>query len=233
MAKDPLVLLLEVDELLSYPASPASVKKALTFLKKHEREKLLRSYWAKALVLSGQPEEALVMVDDALAFSEAAWPHFWRAAALVMTGARPATWAKELRLAWRGDKDVAAEALRQPAFEAVRGNAAFLAAIGRKPGEAGPSAAVMKLVALAEDAEPYALFKAASKLAKEKDQASVLDAQLRALGDICDDLDEHGDANLDLYGNQPASFFRAARTKAKAARKALGRDRSAFGRRVS
>ena len=224
-------LLLDVDALLAHPVSPKNLAAAFAVLEKNNKEKLLLSYWAKALVLAGKPEAALAKVEAALASSGLeSWPYFWKAAALVQQGASPKAWAPALKVAFKGDRDVAKEALQQPAFEGVRESAAFLAAIGRKTGVPTVAREVKKLIAMAEDGvEPWPLFKAAAKLDAHADQASVLDAKLFALKAIVEDLDEHGDANLDMHGGRPEAFFREALKNAKAARKKLGRTKSAFG----
>jgi hypothetical protein len=56
----------------------------------------------------------------------------------------------------------------------------------------------------------------------------VIDAQLFALEAILEDLDEHGEANLDQYGDHPVAFFVAEVEAARAARERLGETRSAF-----
>lgn len=228
MAVDPFDVMIDLDDLLSRGASSADVTKALALLKKHGRQKMLLSYYAKALVLAGQFAEALKKADAAIADEpSASWPHLWKAAALVGTGAKSSQWAPSLKKAYQGDKDVAGEALAQPVFAAVRTDAAFLSAIGRGASAPKLSADLQRLVKLAQG-EPWPLYQATTKLSKHADQASVLDARLYALDAIVDDLDEHGDVNLADAGGKPPAFYRDAQLEAKRARKLLGRKKSAF-----
>ncbi len=229
MSTDPLDVLMAVDDLLHHPAAPSDIEKALVVLKKHAKQKLLLSYFAKALVLGGKYQAALEKADEAVADQKSsAWPRFWRAAALVGLGADAKQWVPELKLAYKGDRDVAKEAMAQPVFDTVRGSAEFLSAIGQKKGAAGPSVEVARLIKLATHGEPFDLWAAASTLGKHQDQPSIIDAKLNALEAICEDLDEHGEANLAEYGNKSPVFFHKALKAEKTARKALGKARSAF-----
>jgi hypothetical protein len=225
MATDPFEVLMEVEALLQHPASAKNVEKAHALLAGHD-EKMLLSTTAKVLVLLGRPDEALVKCDEANAYSSSlSWPRFWRAAALVMKHEPATRWVPELAAAFKGDRSVAREALRQPAFESVRGSAAFLEALGRGK-DLAPE--IARLVELSEDAEPWTLWLAASELSAHGDQASVHDAKIFALEVILEDIDEHGEANLDQYGDQPVAFFVDQVTAARAAREKLGDTRSAF-----
>lgn len=225
MATDPFDVLMEVEALLHHPASPQNVAAAHGLLAGHD-EKMLLSTAAKALVLLGRPDEALVKCDEANAYSSSlSWPRFWRAAALVMKHEPATLWAPELAAAFRGDRSVSKEALRQPVFESVRDSAAFLEALGRGK-DLAPE--IARLVELSEDAEPWTLWLAAVELAGHGDQRSVLDAKIFALEAILEDIDEHGEANLDQYGDHPVDFFVEQVTTARAAREQLGNTRSAF-----
>jgi hypothetical protein len=162
MPTDPFDVLMQVEALLEHPASLQNVSLAYTLLSGHD-EKMLLSTTAKALVLLGRPDDALAKCDEANAYSGSlSWPRFWRAAALVMKHEPATRWAPELAAAFKGDRSVSKEALRQPAFESVRDSAAFLEALGRGKDLA---AEIARLVELSEEAEPWTVWQAAVALA--------------------------------------------------------------------
>ncbi|XXF76129.1 hypothetical protein P2318_24125 [Myxococcaceae bacterium GXIMD 01537] len=228
-------MMMEVDDLL-HSGDKEDARKALALLKKRnakvQKNPSLLGYLAKAQLLSGDAKAALASAEKAIAMDTLgrAWGHFWRAASLAVLDQDRKEIFASLSTAYSRDEDVAAEALRQPAFETLRDEPAFLKAIKRQPARSLDTK-LSRLLKLALADEPFKLYQAASKLVDtHEDLASVLDALVDSLTGIVDDLDEHGDANLDDYGRRKISpdTFRAELREAKAQRKALGRKKSAF-----
>lgn len=232
-------LLRKVDDLLHF-GEPENLAEAIELLLPYsDHDPDSNAYLAKAYVLAGKTTLAIAAADKLIsAKSHLAvgtwyrWGYFWKAAAFAVEMKKPEM-LDSLSKAYEVEKDMRKHAISTRQFEPFYDDPAFLSLLDlpSRPNLEKPFYDMVRYLSSGRSFQAYELAKSYldEKGPSEKNGASdevlsALDAIVRALEIITEDLDEHGDANLDYHGAGKVSVatFHSEYEAYKSKRMALG-----------
>ena len=232
-------VLTKVDDLL-HAGNPENLAEAVKLLLPFsDQDADSNAYLAKAYVLAGKTSLAIAAADKLISAKAHLnvgtwyrWGYFWKAAAFAVE-MKKTEMLDSLSKAYEVEKDMRKHAISTRQFKPFHEDPAFLSLLGlpTRPTLEAPFSDMVRYLSSGRPFQSYEL----SKAYLEKKGSSVsngasdevlsaLDAIVRALEIITEDLDEHGDANLEDYGAGKISVetFHSEHEAYKAKRAALG-----------
>jgi tetratricopeptide (TPR) repeat protein len=198
---DSFDVMMKVDDLIDKGKAQEGLDLVAPYLEKDSDDILLLQAKGKCLLNLGDAKGAFEQFDKATKNPfDAAYPYFWRGAAFGKLGKKKEMF-EDLARAIARDKDAAREAVQSWGYMQWLDDPEFLETIDA-PGNPTLSPVVMDLVALQNEDEWFGVFETAiDNIDNKEDPLSILDAGIEALEIITEDIEEHGEANLNMYGD--------------------------------
>lgn len=198
---DSFDVMMKVDDLIDNGKAQEGLDLVTPHLEKNPDDILLLQAKGKCLLNLGDTKGAFELFDKATKNPfNAAYPYFWRGAAFGKLGKKKEMLA-DLALAMARDKDAAREAVSSWGYKQWLDDPEFLEAI-HAPSNPTLSPVIMDLVALQNENEWFGVFETViENIDYKEDPLSILDAGIESLEIITEDIEEHGEANVSMYGD--------------------------------
>lgn len=198
---DSFDVMMKVDDLISNDRAHEGLDLVVPCLEKDPNNILLLQTKGKCLLHLGDAKGAFELFDAAVKKdNSAAYPYFWRGAAQGKLGKKKEM-LEDLAQAMTKDKDVPWETVHSWGYKQWLDDPEFLETI-HAPRLPTLSPLVQDLVSLQNQDEWFGVFQTAlENKDNTEDALSIFDAAIESLEIIIEDLDEHGEAHVSMYGD--------------------------------